>query len=175
MNTADITLNAIFSRTSVRDYTAEPLSDETLTTLVKAGMAAPSARNTQPWHFIAITRRALLDAMAAELPNAKMLAKAPAAIVVCGDLTKAFPDRPAQDYWIQDTSAATQNILLAAHALGLGAVWTGVHPTPRVQTVTQRLDLPPHLIPLCVIALGHPAESPAPKDKWNPAALQWLR
>ena len=170
---ADVAINNIMTRTSVRNYTAEPVSEETLTALVKAGMAAPTAMNTQPWKFIVITQRATLDSLAGVLPFAKMLTKAPAAIVVCGDLTKAIASAP--EFWVQDCSAATQNILLAAHALGLGAVWTGAYPTDRAETVRTHLDLPENLVPLCVIALGHPAESPTPKDKWKPDNLLWVK
>ena len=170
----NIILDNIMTRTSVRDYTAEAVSEETLTAIVKAGMAAPSARNTQPWKFIVVTRRAALDSLAEGLPYAKMLTKAPAAIVVCGNMAQTLPDI-SKEFWVQDCSAATQNILLAAHGLGLGAVWTGAYPTDRAKTVRERLGLSENLVPLCVIVLGHPAEFPAPKDKWKPNNLQWIK
>ena len=115
----------IMTRTSVRSYTDEIIGSDTIETLLRAGMAAPSAVNKQPWHFVAITDRTKLDSIAVANPNAGMVKQAPLAIVVCGDLNKAL-EGPARAFWIQDCSAATENILLAAHGLGLGAVWTGL-------------------------------------------------
>lgn len=134
-------LKTIFNRKSVRSFTGQEVSNELLEELVRAGMAAPSARNLQPWAFVIVTNRPTLDTLAKRLPYAKMLFEAPAAIAVCGDLSKAG-DSP-EGYWVQDCSAATQNILLAAEAMGLGAVWTGVYPRPdRVTIVKEVLGLP---------------------------------
>lgn len=169
----EIVLNNIHERKSVRSYTEKELIDEQLQTLVKAGMAAPTAANKQPWHFIIVTQRAVLDEFAANLPYAKMLKNAPAAIIVCGDTTKTLPDIE-EEYWIQDCSAATQNILLAVEAMDLGAVWTGIHPMPeRIALATKLLGLPDHIKPLNVIAIGYPKGNPKPKNKWNEKALHW--
>lgn len=163
-----IILQNIMTRTSVRAYQSDPVSEETLQTIVRAGMAAPTARNLQPWKFIAITQPEKLAKLADKLPNARMLKNAPAAIVVCGDLKKAFQTKPEVEFWVQDCSAATENILLAAHGLGLGAVWTGVYPNlDKVAAVRDELGLDASLVPLCVVVLGSPAESPEIKDKWK--------
>ena len=119
------TIATIYNRKSVRHFTNQMVSRKQLTELIRAGMAAPTAVNKQPWAFIAIDDRGMLDQLAEILPYAKMLKQATGAIVVCGDMTKTL-DGIAQEYWIQDCSAATQNILLAAESMGLGAVWTGV-------------------------------------------------
>ena len=157
----------IMTRTSIRAFTGQSVSSDTVEMLLRAGMAAPTAVNLQPWHFVAVTDRAKLDEMRQANPHAKMLEQAPLAIVVCGDMNKAM-EGPGRDFWIQDCSAATENILLAAHALGLGAVWTGGHPIEeRVNTLREILQLPENLIPLCAIVIGYPAENPEPKDKWK--------
>lgn len=174
-DTSAAVLDNILTRTSIRAFTDQPVAAETIEQILRAGMAAPSAVNRQPWAFVAVTDRAQLDRLQEVHPNARMLATAQAAIVVCGDMSKAI-EGPMGAYWIQDASAATENILLAAHALGLGAVWTGVYPNPdRVPAVSEVLELPPHIIPLCVIPMGYPAESPAPKDKWKPENVHFDR
>ena len=117
----------IMTRTSIRAFTGQSVSSDTVEMLLRAGMAAPTAVNLQPWHFVAVTDRAKLDEMRQANPHAKMLEQAPLAIVVCGDMNKAM-EGPGRDFWIQDCSAATENILLAAHALGLGAF--GLADTP---------------------------------------------
>lgn len=157
----------IMTRTSVRSYTGRLVSSDTVEMLLRAGMAAPTARNSQPWHFVAVTDRAKLDELAATNKHGRMLQEAPLAIAVCGNMDKAL-DGDGRDYWIQDCSAATENILLAVNALGLGAVWTGVHPIKeRVEAVSKVLNLPETIVPLCVIVIGYPNESPQPKDKWK--------
>ena len=165
---ADAVLETIMTRTSVRAFTDRPIEDEKIELMLRAGMAAPTAVNKQPWAFVVVRSREQLDRLCDTNPNARMLATAQAAIVVCGDMTKAI-EGPMQSFWIQDASAATENILLAAHALGLGAVWTGVYPNPeRVAAVSDVLGLPEYAVPLCVIPMGYPAESPQPKEKWKP-------
>ena len=158
----------IMTRTSVRSYTDQPVSEETLDTLLRAGMAAPTAVNKQPWEFVVVNEQAVKDSLVNHLKNGHMIAKAPVSIVVCGNLQKALENEAAA-YWVQDCSAATENILLAANAVGLGAVWCGVYPIQeRVVDVRTVLNLPDHLIPLNVIAIGYPDKPHAPKDKWNP-------
>ena len=164
---ADAVINNIMTRTSIRSFTDEPLTDSQIETLLRAGMAAPSAVNKQPWKFVVVKNKPLLQQIADSMPNTR-LTTAVCAIVVCGDMTKTL-DGIARDFWIHDCSAATENILLAAHALELGAVWAGIFPNPdRVDKLRGLIGIPETQIPLCVIAIGHPAENPSPKDKWTP-------
>jgi len=147
-------LEAIFTRRSIREYTDQPVSDELVQELLAAAMQAPSAGNQQPWHFVVVTDRNQLDALADALPFGKMLKIAPLGVVICGDESRAR----YRDFWVQDCSAATQNLLLAAHTRGLGAVWLGVYPLQeRVASVKQVLGLPDQVMPLCVVPLGYPA------------------
>lgn len=175
-NTSDNMNNAIetiMTRTSIRSFTDKAVSADTVEMLLRAGMAAPTAVNLQPWHFVVVNERAKLDELGGSGRQSKMLQESTLAIVVCGDMNKAL-EGPGQAFWIQDCSAATENILLAAHALGLGAVWTGCYPIEeRVATVSQVLSLPENLVPLCVIVMGYPNEQPAPKDKWKPENVSY--
>ncbi len=167
-------LDAIFTRTSIRSYEPDhAVSRDTVEILLRAAMSAPSAVNKQPWAFVVLDTREALDSLAEVLPYAKMLTHAPLAIVACGDMNKAI-EGEGRDFWIQDVSAATENMLIAAHALGLGAVWTGVYPDlERVKAVKERLGMPDNIIPLCVVPVGYPAGNQQPKDKWNPEAIHY--
>jgi nitroreductase len=166
-------ISIIHQRKSVRSYTKSSVSRESLSELVKAGMAAPSAGNKQPWVFIVVDDRNILDALGVGLPYAKMLKQAPAAIVVCGDLHKAYTGWE-QSFWVQDCSAAAENILLAAEAMGFGAVWTGIYPAKdRDSLVRKILNLPGHIIPLNIIPIGHPMGIEKQKNKWNKENLIW--
>lgn len=174
VNPTDVVIDNIMTRASVRQFTAEPVGMDTLNVLVKAGMAAPTAVNKQPWAFVVVTERAVLDSLMNVHPWSN-LQTAAAAIVVCGDMQKAL-DGFAREYWVQDCSAATENILLAAHAYGLGAVWCGVYPNPDVLPGVKRvLDLPDAITPLNIITLGHPAQNVEPKDKWVPENVHYQR
>ncbi len=154
-------IETIYARKSVRKYLDKPVEEEKLHTLLRAGMAAPSGKDQRPWHFILVQDRAVLDSMAAGLPYAKMLKDVRQAIVVCGDTT-------ISSYWYLDCSAATQNILLAAEALGLGAVWTAAYPyQDRMEVVIKHAALPQNILPLCVIPVGYPAIPHSPKDKYD--------
>lgn len=167
------TIATIYNRKSVRHFTNQMVSRKQLTELIRAGMAAPTAVNKQPWAFIAIDDRGMLDQLAEILPYAKMLKQATGAIVVCGDMTKTL-DGIAQEYWIQDCSAATQNILLAAESMGLGAVWTGVYPkAERVESVKKTIQLPEYIMPLNVIPIGYPTGEDQAKDKWDEGKMHW--
>jgi nitroreductase len=167
-----IILENIFSRKSVRHFTGKAVSQDLLELLMKAGMAAPSANNRQPWVFIGITERVTLNILAAGLPYAKMLAQAGGAIVVCGDMDKIDPAK--REYWIQDCSAATQNILLTAEACGLGAVWTALYPyQERYGLVQKEVHLPETIIPLCVIPVGYPTGEDLPIDKFIRENIHW--
>lgn len=163
----------ILNRKSVRKYTKEEVKKEQLEMLVRAGMAAPSARNSQPWLFFVIDDRTILDNLAKQLPNAKMLLSAKAAIVVCGNLQKAL-EGDGREFWVQDCSAATQNILLAAESMGLGAVWTGAYPRKEtVNIIKVELGLPEHIVPLNVIPIGWQTGEEKPKQKYTEENIRW--
>jgi nitroreductase len=159
------TIGTILARRSIRRYTDEPVSKPDIKTLLKAAMAAPSASNNRPWHFVVVTQRETLDALAEAHPYGKMLAQAPLCIAVCGD-----PD--LSDYWVQDCSAATENLLVAVTSLGLGAVWLGVYPRDqRVGVARQILGIPESIFPLNLIAIGHPAEEKEPRTQYDEARM----
>ncbi len=166
-------LTVIFNRKSVRQYAPQPVPRAALETLVRAGMAAPTAADKRPWAFVVITERAKLDALAQGMPFGRMLAQAGAAIAVCGIPEKSLPGA-AQAFWVQDCSAATENILLAVEAQGLGAVWLGVYPDEQRQDFVRRtLGLPSNVVPLNVVSIGVPAGETKPKDKYDPANVHW--
>lgn len=169
---ADAVLDNIHSRKSVRQYTDEAVTPEQVETMLRAAMAAPTAVNYQPWRFVVVTEREKLDAMAEILPFAKMLKQAPLAIVVCGETV--WMGGNENPYWQQDCAAATQNLLLAAEAIGLGAVWTGVYPNEELYVrLHDFLGLPTTVQPFCAIPIGHPAGNEQPKDKWKPENIHY--
>lgn len=169
----EIVLANIRTRTSIRQFTDEPLSRHQLDRLLHAGMAAPSAGNKQPWRFVVVQEKSIKQQIAAAIGTAQPAAKAPALIVVCADLTQTFPG-DGRDYWVEDCSAVSENILLAAHAQKLGAVWLGLYPQgQRCTTIKKQLFLPDNIMPLGMIAVGHPAENPTPKDKWQPEFVHY--
>lgn len=158
----------ILSRTSIRQYTDQPVSDEIKEAILRAAMAAPSGVNRQPWEFILIDNSEILQALADSLPYAKMAAKAPMAIAVCGNSSRFLEDEDAT-LWVQDVSASSENILLAAHALGLGAVWTCLYPhADRMEAVSRILTLPEGIVPFSLIPIGYPARDHSPIGKWHP-------
>lgn len=166
-------LEMIMTRTSVRKFTEEKVKPCMVEKMLKAAMAAPTAVNKQPWHFVVVDDKEMLGKLADEGGRGDMLRNAPLAIVICGDLSKALEGK-AQEYWIQDVSAATENLLLAAHAMGLGAVWTGQWPMDnRYKKTQQVLGMPETIIPLSTVIIGHPAEQPTPKDKWKPENVSY--
>jgi len=155
-------IKTIFARRSIRKYTDKPVSGKDTKTLLEAAMAAPSSSNRKPWHFVVVTDRLMLDNLARVHPYGKMLFEAPLCIAVCGDTTIS----PGS--WVQDCSAAAENLLLAATALGLGAVWLGVHPREsRVDPIRKVLKIPKTIIPLNLIAIGHPAEEKVPRTQYD--------
>lgn len=167
------TLEVIHNRKSVRHFTDQPVSKKQIETLLRAGMAAPTAVNRQPWVFYVVTKREVLDKLSQQLPYAKMLSQAQAAIVVCGDMEKAG-NLKDKSYWVQDCSAATENILLAAESIGLGAVWTASYPyDDRTETVSNALNLPENHVPLNVVPIGYPTGEDMPKNKWIPENIIW--
>ena len=174
-------LDVIFSRKSVRSYTDQPVSDEQVETMLRAAMAAPTGMNVQPWRFVVVRDQAVKDKLAG--PRGGMIAQAPVVFVICGETTlmrKPFgqPDAEAVEVpngnWTQDCSASTENLLLAAEALGLGAVWTAAHPyEDRVNLIREALGLPENVTPLCVVPCGYPAGDDQPKDKWKPENIHY--
>ena len=173
-NTSEVVLENIMTRTSIRQFTDQPVAKDTLDLIVKAGMAAPSAMNKQPWAFVVVTEREILDSLNAKHPYAN-LKTATAAIIVCGNMDKTI-EGEGKEYWVQDCSAATENILLAAHGLGLGAVWCGVYPVEeRIKEVSEVIGLPENVIPLNIVTMGYPDEKPEPKDKFNSANIHYQK
>ena len=166
----DKRVDFIFRRRSIRQFLAKPVAEKDIGTLLEAGMAAPSASNLKPWHFIAVTERKTLNALADAHPYGKMLAQATLAIAVCGDPSVS------ERYWDQDGAAATENILLAAPALGLGAVWIGIHPHPsHPQAVARLLGMPEHVLPFCLVYVGYAAENKPPRTHYDEKRVYWDR
>ena len=158
------TLQAVFSRRTVRQFTADPVSEEDVQLLLKAAMQAPSAGNAQPWHFVVISERALLDQVPTFHTSAAYLPLTPLGILICADDQIAKPGR-----WLLDCAAAAENMLLAAHASGLGACWVGIEPVPeRIQGFRSLVGLPDAIHPVCMIAVGHPAKIPDAVDRFKP-------
>ncbi len=158
----------ILGRVSVRRYADRPVDDEQVSALLHAAMSAPSGVNRQPWEFIVVDDPSLLTRMANALPYAKMAAEAPMAIVICGNRER-FLEGVDGVLWEQDLSAASENLLLAAHAIGLGGVWTCLYPhQDRMASVKAILDLPDAFVPFNLIPVGYPLADHAPMDKWHP-------
>ncbi len=156
---------AIRTRRSIRAYTPESVSDADVEALLRAAMQAPSAANQQAWHFVVIDERALLDQVPEFHPYCPFIREAPLAIAVCGDLTR---EKFGGQFWVQDCSAATQNLLLEAHGRRLGAVWLAVHPIEeRVRGVRALLNLPEVLVPLNLVCVGHPSKPVSPADRFD--------
>ena len=172
---AAATYNTIMTRYSVRQYTDQPVEKATVDSLLRAAMAAPTAMNKQPWRFVVITDQAVKDSICAQEPfkYAKMVDKAPVVIAVCADMNATI-EGEGLTYWVQDASAATENMLLAAHAMGLGGVWCGVYPiNERVNALRRVLALPSYIVPLNLVPIGWPAGEPNVKDKWNPESIHY--
>jgi len=161
-------LEALLGRRSIRRYGSGAVDEDVLTRILEAGMAAPSAGNQQPWRFVVLRDPRVRGEVAALSPHARMLAEAPLGIVVCGDLdAEKHPG-----FWVQDCSAAVENMLLAAHALGLGAVWLGFYPREERWRGAQRvLGIPERVIPLAVLAIGQPAERKEPAGRFERAFI----
>lgn len=176
-------LDVIMTRTSIRSFNGEAVPREQLETILKAGMAAPSAMNVQPWRFVVLTDKDKINEVFGGGFRPETYTSAGAIIIVCGQTTYmrkpwGKPDAPEEltenIFWYEDCSAAAENILLAAHALGLGAVWTAGYPAmERVAPLAEALGIPEDVKPLCIIPIGIPAENPTPKDKWNPDNIHW--
>lgn len=171
-----VVMNNILTRTSIRKFEQRPVEQSKVLALLRAGMAAPSARDRRPWHFVVLNDTADIHAYAATMKHhGEMVAQTPLVIYACGDTTMMMPGQ-ARDFWVEDVSCASENILLAAHAMGLGAVWTSVYPEARkVKGVSQALHLPGNLIPFNCILIGYPDEAPQPKDKWDEDKITWWK
>jgi len=165
---SDYKLHFIHGRRSVRVYSPGEIAVETVTQVLQAAMAAPSAMTKDPWRFIIVRRQESLGALADALPGGKMLKTATLAIVVCGDLDVAFERQIS--FLLQDCSAAMENLLLAAHVLGLGACWVGVHPNENaVRALKDMFGLPARVVPMAAASLGLPGEEPDARTRYNPA------
>ena len=168
MKTVNPAYENIVTRTSVRRYTDQPVSADDTDALLHAAMCAPTGVNRQPWELIAVDDASLRERLAAALPYAKMAAHAPLVIVVCGNEDR-FLDGDDSTLWVQDVSAASENILLAAHSLGLGGVWTCLYPhDDRMKAVAEILNIPAGVVPFSLIPIGHPLTAQPPMDKWKP-------
>jgi len=159
-------LGLIFGRRSIRVYAPGEIDDPTVSRLLEAAMAAPSAMTKDPWRFIVVRERGSLKTMAELLPGGKMLATSTLAIVVCGDLEAAFERQLS--FLLQDCSAAIENLLLAAHGLDLGACWVGVHPSEAaIRKLKNLFGLPSSVLPIAVVSLGLPGEDPGPRTRFD--------
>lgn len=166
-------IEAILTRRSIRKYSREKITDNQIEIILKAAMYAPSAMNQQPWHFIVIDERKKLNLIMEVHPYSKMLKEAGLAILVCGDERLQL----SKGYWVVDCGAATQNLLLAAHGIGLGAVWLGVHPREeRKSGIRKIFHLPDHVQPFSLISIGYPAEEKPVPQRFKPERIhknQW--
>jgi nitroreductase len=159
----------ILTRRSVRHFSPNPVPDEEVQLLLKAAMHAPSAGNSQPWHFVVVTERKMLDEVPKFHTSAEFIMEAHLAILVCADENVARPGR-----WLLDCSAAAENILLAAHARGLGACWIGIQPDPvRIEGAAHLFNLPAQVHPLCLIAVGYPVETPPNVERFLPERIHY--
>lgn len=177
-------LEVIKARTSIRSFTGEKLTEDQIHTLLDAAMAAPTDANIQPWRFIVITDDEIKAGLYQGEKHKHMVTTAGAVIVVCGETTRMVKPRDAAEdaepverpnkYWFEDCSAATENLLLAATALDLGAVWLSCYPSERiVERIRAYLGIPADITPLAIVPVGYPAETPSPKDKWNPDNIHY--
>ena len=163
------TIDTILNRRSIRKFTDQKIDGQTLTVILTAAMYAPSAVNCQPWHFVVVDSRELMQEIMKVHPYASMLRTASHAVVVCGDLTLQHDE----GYWVVDCGAATENLLLAAHALGLGGCWVGLHPREgRKSDISRLLGLPSHIQPFALIALGYPNEQKNRPERFHPAKVR---
>ncbi len=157
-------MKVILGRRSIRKFTGESITDEDITKILEAAMAAPSACNQQPWHFIVVRNKKTHEKIMKIQPYTKMLEKASIAVIVCAD-----PDlQTCPGFWVQDVSASTENLLLAVEAMGYGATWCGIYPNDdRVWELKELLGLPKQVISLNVIAIGVPDEKKPPSNRYN--------
>ena len=163
-NGLDKHMDPVLSRRSIRKYTNQPVSEESLRLLLKAAMVAPSAGDERPWHFVVIRRRNICLRMMDIHPHAHMLKRAPVSILICGDETL----QKLRGFWVQDCAAATENILIEAQQLKLGAVWLGIYPMPgKVEAFRRLLNIPTYVVPFALVVVGHPAEHKEPAERFD--------
>ena len=168
--TQQVTMDPVLSRRSIRKYTEQQVSDDCLHLLLKAAMAAPSADDERPWHFVVIQNQDVRTNIAEIHPHAYMAIKAPMAILICGDETL----QKNQGFWVQDCAAATENILIEAQHLGLGAVWLGIYPIEgRVQGYRKLLKIPELINPFALVAIGYPAEYKTPAERYEKSRIHY--
>jgi len=159
-------MDAIFNRKSTRKYTTQEVSDPQIEQLLRAAMSAPSARNSQPWEFVVTKNKDIFAKIMKIHPYSSMLKEASVAIIVCGNEEREIIKDSG--YWVQDCSAAAENILIEATDMELGTVWLGVYPREdRISGLKKLFELPSHIIPLAIISIGYPAEEPPVKNKFN--------
>ncbi len=163
-------MECLLSRRSIRKYADRPVDAAQRRLLLDALFSSPSAMDARPWSFVIVDDRAVLRGLGREMPHCEMLLEAPLGILVCGE-----PGRErAPGFWPQDCSAATHNLLLAAHAMGLGGVWVGLYPMEdRVAAVRRALAVPETAIPFALAAIGHPAERWPREDRFDATRLHW--
>jgi nitroreductase len=165
-------MNAILARINIRSYTDRSVSQECVRELLQAAMAAHSAGDERPWHFVVVEDLKIRERIADMHPFAHTVLEAPIAIVVCGDQTL----QKHSGFWVQDCAAATQNILIEAQTMGLGAMWLGIYPVEgRVQNFRKLLDLPSHVIPFALTPVGYPAEQNSPRCRYDESRVHFDR
>jgi len=163
-------MNAIFKRRSIRKYTQDAIPDDVVKKLLEAGMSAPSANNERPWHFVVVTEKDTLAKLADVSPYSKMTKDANIAILVCGDLECDI----SGGYWVQDCSAATENILIEVAENNLGAVWLGMYPREeRVESLRKLLNIPDHIVPFALIPVGYPAETKETSSRYDESRVHY--
>jgi nitroreductase len=161
-------LETIKTRRSIRQFQDKPVAESHIRTIIEAAMMAPSAGNQQPWHFVIISDRTKLDAIPSYHPHSKMVLQAPVAILICGDPA----GKPWPDYWVQDCSAATQNLLLAARDLGLGTVWAGIYPAEdRMAGFRKSFAVPEHIFPFALVPVGWPVGDFHSTNRFKPELI----
>jgi len=161
-------MEVMSTRRSIRRYTEKEISDEMIEQVIRAGMMAPSAGNQQPWHFIVTRDREKMGKVTSFHPYASMLRNTPVSIVVCGDPNgKKWPE-----FWVQDCSAALQNMLLAARNIGLGTVWTGVYPLEdRMEGMRKTFEIPDNIYPFAIVPIGWPDTNFKSMDRYNASLI----
>ena len=164
-------LNCILTRRSIRSFdSSKKVSQQQLETILKAGMYAPSAMNKQSWEFVVINEKDVCEKLTMIHPHATYIKDSQCAILVCGDVEKSFAD-----YWVQDCSACSENMLLAIHSLGLGAVWCGVYPNDKIYPeIAKMFNLPKNIVPMSLIVLGYPTKQPSqPTDRFDSGKIHY--
>lgn len=172
-NQADAVIENILQRRSVRKFTSQKIDNKKVNVLLRSAMAAPTCRDMQPWHFVVLDKQEDIQTFAGNNHHSEQIKATPLVIVICGDTTRMAKGQ-GRELWVQDVSAATENLLLAAHAIGLGAVWTTAYPIEKkVNGIRKRLQLSEQFIPLAVVLIGYPGEETEAKDKWDPKKITW--